>query len=140
MGQIEQAFATTEINMLWASAVLGIVYLLAAVLPSVAVRGIQWALGPRDEPAADVGMIGGRLDRAWKNFLETFPIFVVAIIADLSLRGGSELGVLGAQLYFWSRVAFLPVYALGLPIVRTLVWTVSIIGIGLLLYSSMPAF
>ncbi len=140
MGQVEQVFATTEINMLWASAVLGIVYLLAAVLPSVAVRGMPWALGPRDEPAADVGKIGGRLDRAWKNFIETFPIFIVAVIVDLQLKNGSELGALGAQLYFWGRVAFLPVYALGLPIVRTLVWTVSIVGIGLLLYSSMPTF
>lgn len=139
MGESIPGFITTEMNMLWASAVLGIVYLLAAVLPSVAARGMPWALGPRDEPAADVGKIGGRLDRAWKNFLETFPIFAVAIIVDLQ-KGGSDLGALGAQLYFWGRVAFLPIYALGLPIVRTVAWTVSVVGIGLLLYSSMPTF
>lgn len=140
MGVVEQAFGTTEINMLWASAVLGVVYLLAAVLPSVAARGMPWALGPRDEPGADIGKIGGRLDRAWKNFCETFPIFVVAVVADLSLKGGSELGALGAQLYFWGRVAFLPIYASGLPVVRTVAWTVSVVGIGLLLYASMPTF
>lgn len=133
-------FGTTEINMLWASAVLGVVYLLAAVLPSVAVRGLPWAMGPRDEPAADVGKIGGRLDRAWKNFCETFPIFAAAVLADLFLKGGGELGALGAQLYFWGRVAFLPLYALGLPYVRTIAWTVALVGIGLLLYSAMPTF
>ena len=140
MGQVAPGFSTTELNMLWASAVLGIVYLLAAVLPSVAGRGLPWALGPRDEPAADIGKIGDRLDRAWKNFRETFPIFIVAIISDMSLRGGSELGALGAQLYFWGRVAFLPIYAIGLPVVRTLAWTVSLAGIVLLLYASMPTF
>lgn len=140
MGETMPGVSTTEINMLWASAVLGIVYLLAAVLPSVAARGMPWALGPRDEPGADVGKIGGRLDRAWKNFRETFPIFVVAVIADVSLKGGSELGMLGTQLYFWGRVAFLPIYAVGLPVVRTLAWTVSVAGIALLLYSSMPTF
>ncbi len=140
MGEVAPGFSSTEINMLWASAVLGVVYLVAAVLPSVAARGMPWALGPRDEPGADVGKIGGRLDRAWKNFRETFPIFMAAVIADLSLKGGSEIGALGAQLYFWGRVAFLPIYAIGLPVVRTLAWTVSLVGIGLLLYSALPTF
>jgi uncharacterized MAPEG superfamily protein len=41
--------------------------------------------------------------------------------------------MLGAQLYFWARIAFVPVYALGIPVVRTLVWTVSLVGIVLVL-------
>ena len=137
MGQVEQAFGVTELNMLWASAVLGVVYLLAAVLPSVAIRGMPWALGPRDEPGADVGKIGGRLDRAWKNFLETFPIFVAALIADMSLKGGSELGALGAQLYFWGRVLYFPAYIAGIPYLRTLIWTVSMAGLALILWEML---
>ncbi len=41
--------------------------------------------------------------------------------------------VLGAQLYFWSRLIYVPIYALGIPYLRTLVWTVSMVGIVLLL-------
>ena len=37
--------------------------------------------------------------------------------------------VMGAYLYFFGRLAYLPVYGLGVPRVRTLVWGVSIGGI-----------
>lgn len=129
---------STEFTMLWASAVLGLVYLLAAVIPSVLGRGMPWAMGPRDEPGAAVGKVANRLDRAWKNFLETFPLFVAAILVSSSVPQDSTLGALGAQLYFWGRVAFLPIYALGLPVVRTLAWTVSLVGIVLVLASALP--
>jgi len=124
--------------MLWASAVLGTVYLLAAVIPSVLGRGLPWAMGPRDEPPADAGKVAARLDRAWKNFVETFPLFVAAILVEASVVQDSDLAGLGAQLYFWGRVAFLPIYALGLPVVRTLAWTVSFAGIAMVLAAALP--
>lgn len=40
---------------------------------------------------------------------------------------------LGVQLYFWARVAYLPIYVVGIPYLRTLVWTVSMIGIVMLI-------
>lgn len=129
---------STEFTMLWASAILGAVYLLAAAVPSVLIRGLPWALGPRDEAGANTGKVGARLDRAWKNFLETFPIFAVAILVTAHAPHNAGLSALGAQLYFWARVAYLPVYALGIPVVRTLVWTVSLVGIALVLASAIP--
>ena len=39
----------------------------------------------------------------------------------------------GAQLYFWARVLYVPLYAVGLPLVRSLVWNVATLGIILLL-------
>jgi uncharacterized MAPEG superfamily protein len=41
--------------------------------------------------------------------------------------------VLGAQLYFWARLAYVPVYAAGIPYLRTLLWAASIAGIVLVL-------
>jgi uncharacterized MAPEG superfamily protein len=41
--------------------------------------------------------------------------------------------VWGAHLYFWARVVYLPLYALGVPLVRSLVWNVAFAGIVLLL-------
>jgi uncharacterized MAPEG superfamily protein len=41
--------------------------------------------------------------------------------------------VLGAQLYFWARLVYVPVYAAGIPYLRTLIWAASIVGIVLLL-------
>lgn len=129
---------STELTMLWASIALGFVYLLAAAVTSVGQRGMKWALGPRDEAAPSINATGARIDRAWKNFIETFPLFAAAILVEAQITPDSDLAALGAQLYFWSRVAFLPCYALGLPVVRTLAWTVSIAGIALVLVSCLP--
>ena len=129
---------STEITMLWASALLGTVYLLAAVIPSVLGRGMPWAAGPRDEPAPAIGKVGGRLDRAWKNFVETFPLFVAAVLVEAQVPQDSEIAAMGAQLYFWGRVAFLPLYAIGVPFLRTIAWTVALAGIVMVLLGALP--
>ena len=129
---------STQLTMLWASMVLGVVYLLAAVLPSVGQRGMSWALGPRDVPTPPINTLGGRLDRAWKNFIETFPLFAAAVLLETMAGHGSGLAPLGALLYFWGRVAFLPLYAIGWPVVRTLAWAASLGGIVLLLIAVVP--
>jgi len=36
-------------------------------------------------------------------------------------------------LYFWARVAYVPLYAAGVPYLRTLVWTISLIGLVMVL-------
>jgi uncharacterized MAPEG superfamily protein len=129
---------STQLTYLWASAILGLVYLVVAVVPSVQTRGMPWAMGPRDEAGAALGKVAGRLDRAWKNYLETFPIFVAAVLAENAAGHGSGLAPLGAQLYFWGRVAFLPIYAAGIPVLRTLAWTVAVVGIVLVLAACLP--
>jgi uncharacterized MAPEG superfamily protein len=129
---------SNEITMLWASALLGTVYLLAAVIPSVLGRGMPWAAGPRDEPAPAIGKVGARLDRAWKNFVETFPLFVAAVLVEAQVPQDSEIAAIGAQLYFWGRVAFLPLYAIGVPFLRTIAWTVALAGIVMVLLGALP--
>lgn len=129
---------STQLTMLWASLALGFVYLLAATVMSVGQRGMPWALGPRDDAPPPINVTGARLDRAWKNYLETFPLFAAAVLLEASAGHGSSLAPLGAQLYFWGRVAFLPLYALGWPVVRTAAWTVALAGIALLLIAVLP--
>ena len=38
----------------------------------------------------------------------------------------------GSRLYLWGRVAYVPLYAAGIPLVRSLVWNVATVGIMLL--------
>ncbi|MDP3492659.1 MAG: MAPEG family protein, partial [Hyphomonadaceae bacterium] len=94
-------------SMLWASLVLGFVYLLAAAFVSITQRGTKWAAGPRDGSTPPLNAVGGRLDRAWKNYLETLPVFVGAVFVQAASGHDSALAPLGAQLYFWGRVAYL---------------------------------
>ena len=78
-------------------------------------------------------VVAGRLQRALHNFLETFPLFAVAVlIADATNRHG-WMAVWGSQIYFYARVLYLPIYAAGIPVVRTVVWSAASAGIVMVL-------
>lgn len=124
---------TTEYQMLVWSVILGLAQLLVATTGAVMERGLPWAFGPRDNPVPPLAGIKGRLDRACGNFLETFPIFAVLVLAGGALGVHSALTAWGATLYFWARLAYVPVYAAGIPVLRTGIWGVSLVGIVLLL-------
>lgn len=124
---------TTELAMLIWSAVLGLVQIALAATCSVSQRGIGWAVGARDEGRPPLGGLGGRLDRARANFLETFPLFAAAVLVAHVLQIHSDLTVLGAELYFWARLAYVPAYVAGIPWLRSLIWGVAVVGIVLVL-------
>jgi len=119
---------STELQMLFCAIALGIVQLLIAVLASVGGRGMPWALGPRDEPGASLGKFSGRLERAYTNFLETFPFFAAAVLLAHALDKSTPHSVLGAQVYVWARLLYIPVYAFGIPVLRTLIWVAGLVG------------
>ena len=124
---------TTELGMLLWSVALGLLQILLTATCSLGQRGLDWAASARDEVKPPLSGVGGRLDRARANFLETFPLFATAVLAAHVLQQHDQLTVLGAQLYFWARLLYVPVYAAGIPYLRTLIWAVSIAGIVLLL-------
>ena len=79
----------------------------------------------------------GRLQRAQKNLFETLPLFIAAVlIAHLGGRDGALTGW-GVALYFWARVVYLPLYAFGIPYVRSLVWLVSLAGLILVIVADL---
>ena len=122
-----------ELQMLVWSIALALVLLVLAVLASISQRGIPWALGPRDGTPALLSGLAGRLDRSFRNMIETFPLFAAAVLAVVATSHTSENTALGAQLYFWGRVAYVPGYLLGIPFVRTAIWGVSMAGVVLVM-------
>lgn len=122
----------TMVSILAWSVLLGLVQVVLMLLGSVSQRGMTWAVGARDHSDPLTG-VRGRLQRTLSNFMETFPLF--AALALAAMIGGHATGetLLGAQLYFWARVVYIPVYAAGIPWLRTLVWVVSIVGIVMML-------
>ncbi|MHB1543237.1 MAG: MAPEG family protein [Gammaproteobacteria bacterium] len=123
----------TELLMLGLSVILGLVQILLPTWTPVSLRGLRWALGPRDESFPQPSGLTGRLDRALHNFLETFPLFAGALLAVLVSGRTDQVSILGAELYFWARLIYVPAYAAGIPGLRTLVWLVSVLGIVLVL-------
>jgi len=124
---------TTEYQMLLWTVVLGLAQLVIHVLAAIKVRGLGWALGPRDAAMPRLEGVGGRLDRAFYNLLETFPFFAAVVLVAGTMDVHSALTVWGAQLFFWARVVYIPVYAVGLPVLRTGIWGLSVVGIVLIL-------
>lgn len=131
-------FGTVELRMLWASMVLGLVQVTLAVLTSAASGRVAWALGSRDEEGPPMGKVAARFERAWQNFLQTFPLFAAAVLLANALNRHGQMMTLGAELYFYGRVIYLPIYALGIPGLRTLVWSASFAGIILIIIGIWP--
>ena len=131
-------FNSVEMQMLWLSIALGVVQLLLAVLFSVAARGLPWGAGARDEAAPPMGKTGARIERAFRNFLETFVFFAAAVLMANAMDKHTAMSALGAQIYFWTRVAYVPAYALGIPFLRTFLWIASIVGIGMVMRAVWP--
>ena len=124
---------TTELTLLALCVGLGFVHIVAASHSASLQRGYRWSASARDEPMEPLHGVAGRLDRALKNYLETFPLFAAVVLAAHVSSRHNALTEWGAQLYFWGRVAYLPLYAAGIPLVRSLVWNVAALGILLFL-------
>jgi len=124
---------TIELRMLALSVVLGFVHIILASHAKSRVYGYRWSAGPRDEQKPALPTVAGRLDRALKNFGETFPLFIAAVVCAHLADRHNALTEWGAQFYFWARVAYLPLYVFGVWLVRSLVWNVAALGIFLLL-------
>jgi len=129
---------SVELQNLFCAIALGLVQLVLAVLASVGARGMPWALGPRDDGGAPLGKFGGRLERAYKNFLETFVFFAAAVLIDYALNKSTEHSRLGAQIYLYARILYVPAYVLAIPFVRTLIWTAGVAGILLVMSAVWP--
>jgi uncharacterized MAPEG superfamily protein len=124
-----------ELQLLFWSVVLGLVQLVIATALATRDQGLAYNLSARDLPAPPVTVLTGRFGRAFGNFRETFVYFAVAVLLVSVLVKESELSAWGAHLYFWSRLVYVPVYAVGIPVLRTVVWTMSILGLVLVLLS-----
>jgi uncharacterized MAPEG superfamily protein len=124
---------SVEFTMLALAIVLGFVHLFLAAQFVTRERGTAWNVGARDNTAPLTGKLAGRLDRAFANFKETFPFFAVAVIMAAILGRHSNFTAWGAELYLAARVIYLPLYAMGVPLVRTLIWIASVVGIAMVL-------
>ena len=124
---------STELQMLVWTVVLGLAQIMIGATLSTQQRGLAWNAGARDVTPPPLTGVGGRMDRALRNLLETFPFFAAAVLAVLVTQRSNAHTVLGAQLYFWARLAYVPLYAAGIAYLRTLVWVVSIVGLVMVL-------
>ncbi|WP_296817981.1 MAPEG family protein [Brevundimonas sp.] len=123
---------SVELTMLVYATALLIVLVLIQALAGIRANGLATQAGPRDN-LPPVQTFHGRASRTVDNHREGLlmfaPLVLVAAVMDISTR----LTILGAQLFFWSRVAHAVLYLAGVPWLRAAAWGVGMAGIVLVL-------
>jgi len=123
-----------ELRIAALGALLLIVHIFAAVHLKTKQYGRAWNVGARDETVPPLNPVAGRLARAQANFLETFPIAIVALLGVVIAERTSAWTALGGWIWLGARTIYLPLYGFGVPVVRTIVFTISIAGLVMVLW------
>ena len=123
-----------ELRIAVFGALLLVIHIFTATRFKTAQYGRKWNVGARDEALPAANVMSGRTMRAQANFQETFPIAIVALLGVVLANRTSEWTALGGWIWLGARVIYLPLYAAGVPVVRTIVWTISIVGLAMVLW------
>lgn len=124
---------STELTALAWGCVLGLVHIFAAASAKTRQYGARWNMSARDADLPPPERLVGRLMRAQANYFETFPIVAAAILIVVSAGLTNQWTAMGAMLWLAARVIYLPLYAAGVPVVRTMAFGLSIAGLVLVL-------
>jgi uncharacterized MAPEG superfamily protein len=122
---------TPELAYLLAAAVLTFVLLLIAVSGATLQVGLPTLAGNRDSIPEITGW-AGRAQRAHYNMLESLVLFAILVLTARAAGVSNSTTLLGAQLFFWGRVAHAIFYIAGIAWLRTAAWGVSVLGLILL--------
>jgi uncharacterized MAPEG superfamily protein len=99
--------------------------------------GLGPLVGPRDTlPKPNI--LVGRAKRMNQNMLEGLAMFTP--LALLAIHTDTVGATLGAAIFFWSRVIYVPMYLYGVRVGRTLVWVASIAGLIVMVVRLWPQF
>jgi uncharacterized MAPEG superfamily protein len=126
---------TTELTMAAWSLVLALVQILLFDFARTSQYGLKWNTSARDGEREPLKPFAQRLGRAQANLFETLPLFLGAVVIAHIAHRENDMTALGAQIYFWGRVVYVPLYAFGVPQVRSLVWLVSMAGLVMVGYA-----
>ena len=124
---------TPELQYLVYAVILLIAHIFLQATLSALSKGIGWALGPQDE-AREQNVIAGRVQRALRNYLENLPAFMALALVLAVTERGTETPALGAAIWFWARVAYVPAFVSGILLVRSVAWFISLGGLAMMIW------
>lgn len=123
-----------EIRIAALGAIVLMVHILVAAQLKTSQYGAKWNIGARDESLPAPSRVSGRVIRAQANFQETFPIAIVALLGVVLADRTSAATAIGGWIWLAARLAYIPLYAAGVPLLRTLIWGISIAGLALVIW------
>ncbi len=113
----------TELKVLALAGLLQAFQFLLMAVPVNLQMGVRYTGGNRDEQRTPHG-VPGRLYRALNNHFEALLLFTVAVVVVVLGDASSPLTASCAWVYLAARVVYIPAYASGVFLVRSLVWGV----------------
>jgi uncharacterized MAPEG superfamily protein len=125
---------TTLLELVACATVLTWVSIMAAAMlrnREWTAEGMKLGLSNRDK-LPEPTPLGGRSVRAASNTQENFILFA-ALALTAHAVGVDEQATLGAQIFFWARLVYLPVYWAGVTYVRSIIWGVGTAGLAMML-------
>ena len=117
-----------ELMVLAAASLWGFLQLVAAAQAANAQHGLKWAASPRDVEMPPLTPIPGRINRNFRNYMETFPFFAVAVLTAQAAGVHNELTHWGSIAYLSGRIAYTALYISGIPLIRSLFWNIAVFG------------
>jgi len=122
-----------ELALLVWAVLLTFVQMLLAVSGATLQVGLPTLAANREGLAPCTGW-AGRAARAHHNMLENLVLFAALVLAAALAGRTNATTLLGAQLFFWARLAYAVIYVAGIPWLRTAAWVVSVIGLALIFF------
>src|SRR5580704_11381246 len=122
-----------ELEFLVSSVLFGLAQIIISSHSASFRRGYRWTASSREQNVPPLTGMAGRIERATRNYLETFPFFAAAVLLVLVLDLHNWMTLYGAALYFFGRILYFILYVWGATLMRSLVWNVPTLGIVLIL-------
>jgi uncharacterized MAPEG superfamily protein len=114
--------------VLAAASLWGFLQLVAAAQAANAQYGLKWAASPRDVEMPPLAPIPGRINRNFRNYMETFPFFAAAVLTVQTAGVHNELTHWGSIAYIGGRIVYTVLYVSGIPLIRSLFWNIAAFG------------
>ncbi len=121
-----------ELKVLGYAALLQFVQYIAMAIPVNLQLGVAYTGGNRDEQQQATG-VPGRLKRALENHFEGLVMFTIAVLVVVLGGTSNQLTENCAWAYLWARILYVPAYASGVFLVRSLIWSVGFVATAVML-------
>ncbi len=127
-----------ELKYLLFSVILCFAQVVVLAVLATGQVGLPPLVGNREGMGELTGM-AGRAKRAHLNMVENLVLFAALVLIAVVAQKTTALTALGAAVFFWARLAFAIVYLVGVPWLRTAIWGVSAVGMGMIAWSLLAS-
>ena len=119
---------TVELTMLIFSVCLLMLIILIQASAGILANGLMAQAGSRDE-LPEKAVFHARVTRLRDNMMENLLCFAAVVLVARTIGISNDMTVLGAQLFFYARLAHAVIYLAGWPLIRPVPFAIAWAGV-----------